>query len=128
MAFPNYWNLPYRLRYLLSGNVQRPALDDASKRAGYARGIVPHINVFAYATLRTLLAWEGCGDFELRCPRRFPLVRCLGLAPVYALVRLFTYACGHKRRARFLLAETNQPSVLLGKRHVLLKCVKRPVR
>lgn len=126
LTIPNYWNLPYRLRYLFLGSVQRPRTVNPKERANYARGYAPHINVFMYPMLRALLEWEGCTAFEVRCPRPFPFSRRLGLAPFYALVRIFTFACTPARRAAFLLDQLNAPGVLLGKRHVLVKCVKRP--
>jgi SAM-dependent methyltransferase len=125
LTIPNYWSLLYRLRYLFLGSVQRPCFANAEDRAKYASGYAPHINVYTYPTLRTILEWDGCGAFDIRTARMFPFARRVGLAPLYALVRLFTFACGRARRAALLLDQTNKPAVLLGRRHVLLKCVKR---
>lgn len=121
LTIPNYWNLKYRLRYLMTGNVQTPFFGDSRKRARYHRGHAPHVNVLTYPTLKTVLRWEGCGGFALRSARRLSRFQRLRLLPWWLLVRAGGWL-GRERRARYLLGETNQSEVLLGARHVLLVC------
>ena len=53
LTIPNYWNLRYRVKYLLLGNLQRPLKNDERKRADYLYGSMHHITTITYPTLKT---------------------------------------------------------------------------
>lgn len=125
LTIPNYWNLRYRVKYLLSGNFQRPLKNDERKRADYLNGSMPHISTITYPTLKTILTWEGCGDFALFAKQRFGWGYRLITLPFYALVRFYSLIVSAGRRERFLLDETNSPMVLLGKGRILVRCKKQ---
>jgi len=120
LAMPNYWNLKYRLRYLLTGNVMLPVEDSAQE--SYLAGYAPHINVLTYPTLRTVLRWEGCEDIEVATPRRFSWRRRLAYFPLFAAIRLCCLFTGERQASALLLHETSSAKVLFGSRHVLLQC------
>ena len=124
LTIPNYWNVKYRLRYLLTGNFQRVAIDDRKRRAYYLRGYAPHINAIPYPILKSVLSWEGCEHFVLGHSRLMGWQQRLFFAPWLAAIRLFTWCGGARRRARQLLDETNSDSALLGARQVLIACTK----
>jgi SAM-dependent methyltransferase len=120
LTMPNYWNLKYRFRYLLTGNVMMPA-NDAWKES-YLSGYAPHINVLTYPTLRTVLRWEGCDSFEVDTPRRFNWRRRVGYSPLFLLVWLRRLFSGRAQSDAMALEETDSSRVLFGSRHVLLLC------
>jgi SAM-dependent methyltransferase len=122
LTIPNYWNLRYRLKYLLTGSFQRPILDDARKRENYGRGFAPHINTITYPTLKTLLAWEGCEQFGLGSARRYGAAKRLLWAPLLLPLLAVSWLGGAARRRRYMLDETNSSAVLFGKRHILIHC------
>ena len=124
LTMPNYWNLRYRIKYLLSGHFQRPVLEDARKRANYLVGYSPHITMLPYPILKTVLSWEGCGGFHIRANETYGWKDLLTWFPAYLSVKVFTALAGRGRRRRYFLEETNGSPALLGKRHVLLRCVK----
>ncbi len=122
LTMPNYWNLKYRLRYLLTGNVAMPLLSDLSLKDQYLAGYAPHINVLTYPTLRSVLTWEGCGDFQVETPRYFNWRRVIGYLPLFLLVWLNRLVTGRQRAEEMLLRETASIRILFGSRHVLLRC------
>ena len=122
LTMPNYWNLKYRLRYLLTGNVPRPVLQIESWRDFYLAGYPPHINVLTYTTLRSVLTWEGCERFLVRTANRFRPGEQLAYLPFFCLVKLFSLLSPRQRFREFFLGETNDTDVLFGGRHVLLHC------
>lgn len=120
LTMPNYWNLRYRLRYLLTGNVMMPASE--AWKESYLAGYAPHINVLTYPTLHTVLRWEGCEDFEVDTPRRFNWRRKLGYSPLFLLVWLRRLFTSKAHASAMHLDETGSAKVLFGSRHVLLRC------
>ena len=122
ITIPNYWNLHYRIRYLLTGNLQRPLLAKSENRDAYLQGLAPHINTTTYPTLKAVLTWEGCTAFELQAERPFTFGQKLVYFPWYALVWLATMFSSRKRSANLLLEETNGPTALSGRRHILIAC------
>ena len=122
LTMPNYWNLKYRLRYLLTGNIPTPILPDPALKDRYLAGYAPHINVLTYPTLRSVLTWEGCGDFQVETPRYFNWRRVIGYLPLFLLVWMNRLATGRHRAEEMLLRETASLRVLFGSRHVLLRC------
>ncbi len=120
LTMPNYWNLKYRLRYLLTGNVMMP--NDDGCRDSYLAGYAPHINVLTYPTLHTVLRWEGCDSFEVDTPRLFNWRRMIGYFPLFVLVWLRRLLTGRRQASAMLLDHTASGRVLLGSRHVLLLC------
>jgi SAM-dependent methyltransferase len=124
ISMPNYWNIRYRIRYLLTGNLQNPFPPEDAVKAAYLNGLAPHINSFTYPVLKAVLAWEGCEDFRLHCARNYGFGQRAVFFPWYALVRVSMALGGRKRRKRLLLDETNSPPVLWGRRHILIACRK----
>lgn len=124
LTIPNYWNVHYRIRYLLTGNLQRPLLGNAANREAYLNGLAPHINTITYPTLKVVLTWEGCADFQLRSDRPFAFGQKLLYLPWYALILLATACYGRSRRIKFMLPETNGAAALSGRRHILVACRK----
>jgi SAM-dependent methyltransferase len=125
LTVPNYWNLRYRLRYLFTGGFQRPVVDQPIARQAYGLGLTPHVNSIPYAVLRTILTWEGCGDFRVARRNLFPWYRLIAYAPILAAIRLSMLLGGRERRASLFLDDANGASALLGARHVLLRCTKQ---
>ncbi|HPV39503.1 MAG TPA: class I SAM-dependent methyltransferase [Candidatus Hydrogenedentes bacterium] len=125
LTIPNYWNLQYRIRYLLTGNFQRSLLDDPANKEAYLCGLAPHINAIPYPILKAVLTWEGCVDFRLRSAKRFRWGQILVYAPFCILILLATIFTSGKRRAALLLNETNGSPALLGRRHILISCRKQ---
>ncbi len=124
LTIPNYWNLKYRLRYLLTGNFQRLKIDSREDRAFYLRGYAPHINAIPFPILKTVLFWEGCEHFVLRHKRLYAWHQRLCFAPWLLLIRGFTWLGGKRRRERQLLDATNGDSALLGSGQVMVGCTK----
>src|SRR5262249_18597416 len=114
LTIPNYWNIHYRVRYLLSGNFQRTKMDNPPERDLYLRGAAPHIVILPYPTLRCVLTWEGCGDFQLRHRALFGFFEKLLYLPALLPIRLRTLLAGARSRERYFLDETNGPSALFG--------------
>lgn len=124
LTMPNYWNIHYRVRYLLTGNFQRPIIHNNEKRNLYLRGSTPHVNVLTYPILKTILAWEGCTDFVLRHKKVYPWYQIVSFLPFLVFVFTYTWLLSSKDRTQYMMQETNGTSALLGVRHVLLSCVK----
>ncbi len=122
LTMPNYWNLKYRLRYLLTGNIPMPLLSDPALKEQYLAGYAPHITVLTYPTLHSVLTWEGCSDFQVETPRRFNWRRAIGYLPVFLLVWMNRLTTRRRRAEEMLLHETGSIKVLFGSRHVLLRC------
>ncbi|MHC4512087.1 MAG: class I SAM-dependent methyltransferase [Planctomycetota bacterium] len=122
LTMPNYWNLKYRLRYLLTGNIPMPTLSDPAWQDRYLAGYAPHINVLTYPTLRSVLTWEGCSDFQVETPRRFNWRRVIGYLPLFLLVSMNRWITKRRLAEEMLLAETGSASVLYGSRHLMLQC------
>jgi SAM-dependent methyltransferase len=101
LTIPNYWNLRYRIKYLLTGNLQRPLWNDDQKRADYLFGSTPHITTLTYPTLKAVLTWEGCEGFALVSKRRFGWAYQLTTYPIYFLIRLYSLAAGFYREIEF---------------------------
>ena len=125
ITIPNYWNLHYRIRYLLTGNLQRPLLAKPARKDRYLNGLASHINTITYPTLKAVLTWEGCHEFQLRCARQFKLYQKLFYLPWHVLVWVTTALSTRRSRASLLLDETNGRAVLSGRRHILIACRKR---
>ncbi len=121
---PNYWNLKYRVKYLLSGNLQRPIINDKLKKMGYLKGSAPHIVMMTYPTVKAILTWEGCKNIELQAKSLYNLFGRIQWLPFYMLVRLYSLFSSARRRKKYLLDETNSPMVLLGRQHILVRCQK----
>lgn len=124
LSIPNYWNVRHRLRYLLSGNLQRVALDDRRVAAWYRRGYAPHLNALSWPTLKAVLTWEGCERFHLRSRRLLAWHQRLFFLPWLALIGAADRVASRERRARQLLDETNAPGVLLGAGQIVVTCTK----
>ena len=122
LTMPNYWNLKYRMRYLLTGNMPMPVLGRPGWLESYQAGYAPHINVLTYPTLRSILTWEGCDGFRVQTARPFSWRRRVCYFPVYLLIKLYSLMKRRKSRERLFLKETSKASVLFGSRHVLLSC------
>ena len=93
----------------------------------YLNGYGPHINVLTWPTLRSVLTWEGCGNFHVETPRRFSWHRRLLYLPLFSLVKLNKLITGRRRAEELLLDETGSARVLLGSRHVLVQCQRGDV-
>lgn len=120
ISIPNYWNIRYRIRYLLTGNLQSPFPPGPATGNAYMAGVAPHINTFTYPALKSILGWEGCDGFRLRCGRTFNAGQRLAYLPWF--MPLWTVAVGRERRGRLMLDETNSPEVLWSRRHILIAC------
>lgn len=120
ITIPNYWNIRYRVRYLLTGNFQRPFLNNLNKSHEYMKGSAPHINVIPWPVMKSILSWEGCKQFELRHKKVLSSSQLVFYSPFLLIVYLFTWFFRGKRRRRYFLDETNGVSALLGGRHVLV--------
>ncbi|MBW2566568.1 MAG: class I SAM-dependent methyltransferase [Deltaproteobacteria bacterium] len=125
LTMPNYWNIKYRVKYLLTGHFQRPIMDDPSAKRGYLTGTAPHINSITYSTLRAVLMWEGCDNFSLRAPRVFNWGQRIGYLPFLLLIRLSTCFQNKTKRLRYCLNEINGRAALLGRSNVLIRCFKQ---
>jgi SAM-dependent methyltransferase len=125
LTIPNYWNVKYRIKYLLTGHFQRPRLGNPSAKRGYLAGLAPHINSITYPTLKAVLTWEGCDNFSLRAARVFGWGQRIGYLPFLLLIRMSTCFRSKTQRLRYFLNETNGRAALLGRRHVLIRCFKQ---
>jgi len=125
LTIPNYWNIKYRIKYLLTGHFQRPRLGNLSAELSYHAGLAPHINSITYPTLKAVLTWEGCCNFSLRAARLFGWGQRIVYLPFLFLIQLSTYTRSKRERSQHLLKETNGSVALLGRRHILIQCFKR---
>jgi len=125
LTIPNYWNIKYRIKYLLTGNFQRSIINNRGTRKRYLAGLAPHLNSITFPTLKAVLTWEGCEQFSLHASRMLNLGQRLAYLPFLALIRLTMCFRSKKQRLLKLLDETNGPAALLGRRHILVQCFKQ---
>ena len=121
LSIPNYWSLKYRIRYLLTGNIQRPFKAAPAELEAFRSGFLPHVNAIPWPVLRYALeahALEVChGPFP---EKMYPLYRALVHLPFVLFVKGAQFFSSSKRKSRYALDQTNRLSILLGGPHAMI--------
>jgi SAM-dependent methyltransferase len=125
VSIPNYWNLKYRIRYLLTGNIQQPFHVSTESIKAFRSGSMPHINTIPWPVLKYALEAYDFDVVESPVSEKlYSVKRNIPLFPLVLMIKSIQLA-RRKKQKKYLTQETNSYSILLGGPHVFITAYKR---
>lgn len=129
LSMPNYWNLKYRMRYLLTGNIQQPFPSSQEMLDKLRHGPLPHVNTMPWPVLKKGLEANGFAiDLNPFPEKIYPLLRNLPYYPLLSCIWSSHLFSSQKRKAKYKTRETNTYPLLMGGPHALVVACKEPQR
>lgn len=125
VSIPNYWNLKYRIRYFLTGNIQQPFQDSAESINAFRSGNMPHINTIPWPVLKYALKayhFEVAGSPVSE--KLYSVKRNIPFFPLFWMIKS-VQLLQKKRQKKYLTQETNSRSILLGGPHAFISAYKK---
>jgi len=120
LSIPNYWNIKYRIRYLLTGNIQRPFDNSTESMNEFRAGQMPHVNTLPWPVLKYALKVYDLSMATQPFPEKvYSWKRNLPFLPLVTIIKIFQNSL-KKKQGKYLMQETNSLSILLGGPHVFI--------
>jgi len=120
ISLPNYWTVRHRIRFLFTGNLQRPVPANDKTISFYHRNLCPHINAFTWPVLRFALVAEGFTPETVVSAKIPPLYRRLPSIVAAIPLAAGALAVPAGRRAESGMDVTSSIDILAGGSRVVI--------